>query len=132
RVAIVVFANMDATAAPGQIAGRIATAIFSAVDRESEQATDQAKRIFSDLQHGRIDRALLTSNASAYFSDQALADFASSLGPLGTPETFAANPQFFRGGMGGRTLHMRAGGKNLSLTTFTLTDGKLEQYQIAG
>jgi hypothetical protein len=34
--------------------------------------------------------------------------------------------------MVGRTFRIRAGGKSLALTTFTLPDGKLEQYQIAG
>ncbi|HEV3140038.1 MAG TPA: serine hydrolase domain-containing protein [Vicinamibacterales bacterium] len=132
RAAIVVFANMDATGAPGQIAGRIAAAIFGAVDRETQQATEQAKQIFDGLQHGRIERGLFSPNANAYFSEQALADFASSLGPLGAPESFTANPKFLRGGMIGHTFRIRAGGKNLSLTTYTLADGKLEQYQIAG
>jgi D-alanyl-D-alanine carboxypeptidase len=132
RAAIVVFANMDATGAPGQIAGRIASAIFAANDRETELATDQAKKIFADLQHGRIDRSLFSANANAYFSEQALADFAASLGPLGAPESFVANPKGFRGGMVGRSFRIRAGGKSLSLSTFTLPDGKLEQFQIAG
>lgn len=131
RAAIVVLANMDATPAPGQIASRIAAAIFTAADRETGQATEQAKEIFGDLQHGRIDRSLFSANANAYFSEQALADFAASLGPLGAPESFIASPKGFRGGMIAHSYRIRAGGKNLSLTTFILPDGKLEQYQIA-
>jgi CubicO group peptidase (beta-lactamase class C family) len=131
RAAIVVFANMDATAATGQIAGRIATVIFTAADRETELATEQAKKIFGDLQQGRIDRSLFSDNANAYFSQQALADFAASLGPLGSPDSFVANPKGFRGGMVARNYRVHAGGKNLSLTTFILPNGKLEQYQIA-
>jgi len=133
RAAIVVLVNMDATGAAGQIAGRVSSALFAgAADRETEEATAQAKKIFDELQHGLIDRALFSSNANAYFSAQALEDFASSLGPLGVPDSFTANPKFLRGGMVGRTFRIRAGGKNLSLTTFTLPDGKLEQFQIAG
>jgi hypothetical protein len=30
-----------------------------------------------------------------------------------------------------RAFRIKCGGKNLRLTTFTMTDGKLEQYQIA-
>ncbi|HEX6464009.1 MAG TPA: hypothetical protein VFZ98_06145, partial [Vicinamibacterales bacterium] len=131
RAAIVVFANMDATPAPGQIAGRIATAIFAATDKDTEQATEQARKIFADLQRGHIDRSLFSANANAYFSGQALADFAASLGPLGLPDSFVASPKGFRGGMTARNYRIRAGGKNLSLTTFILPDGKLEQYQIA-
>jgi CubicO group peptidase (beta-lactamase class C family) len=132
RAAIVVLVNMDATGAPGQIASRIATAIFTSTVRDTEQATEQAKKIFAGLQRGQIDRSLLSSNASAYFTPQALADFQTSLAPLGTPESFVADPNFLRGGMTGRTFRIRAGGKDLRLTTFTLPDGKLEQYQIAG
>ena len=131
HAAIVVLANMDATPATGLIASRIAAAIFTAADRETEQATEQAKNIFADLQHGHIDRSLFSVNANAYFSDQALADFSASLGPLGAPESFVAAPKGFRGGMIARSYRVRAGGKNLSLTTFILPDGKLEQYQIA-
>src|SRR5262249_22779504 len=115
RAAIVVFANMDATAATGQIAGRIATAIFTATDRETELATEQAKTIFNDLQHARIDRSMFSANGNAYFSEQALADFAASLGPLGSPESFVASPKGLRGGMVARNYRIRAGGKNLSL-----------------
>jgi len=131
RAAIVVLANMDATPATGQIASRIATAIFTATDRETELATEQAKKIFADLQRGHIDRSLFSANANAYFSEQALADFAASLGPLGSPDSFVASPKGLRGGMVARNYRIRAGGKNLSLTTFILPDGKLEQYQIA-
>ena len=131
RAAIVVLANMDATPATGQIASRIATAIFTATDRETEVATEQAKQIFADLQRGHIDRSLFSANANAYFSEQAVADFAASLAPLGVPDAFVASPKGFRGGMIARSYRIHAGGKNLSLTTFILADGKLEQYQIA-
>src|SRR5215471_5982187 len=131
HAAIVVLANMDATPATGQIASHIVTAIFTATDRETEQATEQAKKIFADLQHGHIDRSLFSANANAYFSEQALADFAASLGPLGVPDSFVASPKGFRGGMTARNYRIRAGGKNLVLSTFILPDGKVEQYQVS-
>ena len=131
RAAIVVFTNLDATAASSLIANRIAAAIFGTSDTETDQALTQAKQIFDGLQHGRIDRTLFSANANAYFTEQALADFASSLGPLGAPQEFTANPKRLRGGMVGRTFRIRAGGRVLTLTTYTLPDGKLEQFQIA-
>jgi CubicO group peptidase (beta-lactamase class C family) len=131
RTAIVVFANLDATGAPSQIAAGIASVIFGTADAATPKALDQAKRIFADLQHGRIDRALLSSNANAYFTAQAIADFAASLGPLGAATEFVQTSQGPRGGMVARSFRIRAGDKVLGLTTFTLTDGKLEQYQIA-
>jgi hypothetical protein len=74
---------------------------------------------------------LFSDNANAYFSDQALADFASSLGPLGAPTEVTQTRQSLRGGMTFRAFRIRCGQKSVALSTFTLPDGKLEQYQIA-
>ncbi len=131
HMAIVVVTNLDATGAPGQIANRIANALFGATDAATEKAVAQAKEILAGLQHGTINRALFSSNANAYFSAEAIADFASSLGPLGTPSDFTQTGQSLRGGMVERGFRIRCGQKTLALTTFTLPDGKLEQYQIA-
>jgi CubicO group peptidase (beta-lactamase class C family) len=131
RTAIVVFTNLDATGASGQIASGIASMLFSAPDVSSPAATEQARAIFAELQQGRIDRTLFSANANAYFSAQALADFAASLGPLGAVHEFVQVNQGLRGGMVSRVFRIRVGQKVLSLTTFTLPDGKLEQYQIA-
>jgi D-alanyl-D-alanine carboxypeptidase len=131
RAAVVVFTNLDATGTASTIGARIASLLFSTTDAETEHATAQARAIFEALQHGRIDRSLFTPNANAYFTDQALADFASSLGPLGAPTAFASQGRSLRGGMVSRSFVVRFPQKTLRLTTFTMPDGKLEQYQIA-
>ena len=133
RAAIVVLTNLDATGASSQILNRIAPLIVraGATDKDADAALAQAKAIFDGLQHGRIDRTLFTSNANAYFSDAALADFASGLGPLGPPQEFEQAGQSLRGGMVARSFRIKCGAKTLRLTTFTMPDGKLEQYQIA-
>ena len=133
RAAVVVLTNLDATGASSQLAGRIATLLFRATspDNAAAAALAQAKTIFEGLQRGRIDRALFTSNANAYFTDAALADFASGLGPLGSPQEFEQANQSLRGGMVARSFRIKCGAKTLRLTTFTMPDGKLEQYQIA-
>jgi CubicO group peptidase (beta-lactamase class C family) len=131
HAAVVVVTNLDATGASGQIAGRIAGALFAATDAATDKAVAQAKAIFARLQRGSIDRTLFSDNANAYFTDQALADFASSLGPLGTPTEFTQAGQSLRGGMVLRQFRIRCGQRTVVLTTFTLPDGKLEQYQIA-
>jgi len=133
RAAIVVLTNLDATGASSQILNRIAPLLFkaSATDKEVDAALAQAKTIFDGLQHARIDRSLFTPNANAYFSDAALADFASGLGPLGPPQEFEQAGQSLRGGMVARSFRIKCGARSLRLTTFTMPDGKLEQYQIA-
>ena len=131
RAAIVVLTNLDATSASEQIAGRIRSLLFATTDAGTQKALDEMRKIFEGLQRGQIDRSLFTSNANAYFSEQALQDFASSLGPLGTLQEFVQQAQSLRGGMTLRRYRIRFAQKALSLTTFIMPDGKLEQYQIA-
>jgi D-alanyl-D-alanine carboxypeptidase len=131
RVAIVVLTNLDATGASEQIASGIAKTLFASTDPATPKTTEQMRKIFDELQKGRIDRAQFTSNANAYFDDQAIKDFASSLGPLGTPQEFAQSGQSLRGGMTLRRYRIKFPNKTLRLTTFIMPDGKIEQYQIA-
>jgi hypothetical protein len=67
------------------------TVLFRCSFQQNDPATpatlEQAKNIFDGLQHGTIDRSLFSDNANAYFSEQALQDFASGLAPLGTPNS---------------------------------------------
>ena len=131
RAAIVVQTNIDANGASGQIAQRIATLLFASNDPAIPATTAQMQKIFEGLQHGQIDRSLFTSNANAYFDDQALKGFASSLGPLGTWQEFVQASQSLRGGMTLRRYRIRFPQKTVILTTFIMPDGKIEQYQIA-
>ena len=96
-----------------------------------EEATAQAKKIFEGLQKGTIDRALFTENANAYFSEEALRDFASSLKPLGAPKSFTQSAAGLRGGMTRRRFKIAFEKRTLDLTTYSLPDGKLEQYMVA-
>jgi D-alanyl-D-alanine carboxypeptidase len=131
RAAVVVFTNLDATGASTQIASRIAKALFASTDPATQAALDESKKIFAGLQKGTIDRSLFTSNANAYFSDQALRDFAASLGPLGTPQDFTQAAQSLRGGMVLRRYTVKFPQKTFGITTFWMPDGKLEQYIVA-
>ena len=131
RAAVVVLTNQDAASAAGPIAGGIAPLLFATNDPATPTKLEQAKKIFSDLQQGKIDRSLFTSNANAYFSDQALQDFAAGLGPLGTPQSFTQASQGLRGGMTLRVYIVRFPQKVLRAWTYEMPDGKLEQYQIA-
>jgi len=132
RAAIVVFCNIypGAAEAPAQITERVAAVIFAPADTETVQALDQARRIFADLQKGKIDRALFTPSANAYFSDEVLSDYASSLKPLGKPTEFVQVAQSLRGGMTCCTFRIRCGARALAVSTQVLPDGRIEQYLI--
>jgi D-alanyl-D-alanine carboxypeptidase len=129
--AIVVLTNQDAAPASGAIANQISTILFATEDKLADSRTAQARAIFDGLQHGAIDRSLLTSNLNAYFSDQALKDFASSLGPLGTPTAFTQTRTALRGGMTYRSYRVSFPNRTIRVWTYEMPDGKLEQYQVA-
>jgi len=131
RAAVVVFANMDGSSAPGLIASQIAPLLLAeAEDPQAAQQLEQARRIFSGLQEGKIDRALLNPDADAYFTPQVLQDAAASLKPLGAPESFRQSSVELRGGMTYRHFQIGFKGNSLHLSTFTTVDGKLAQYLI--
>ena len=128
RAAIIVFTNLDATDASSQISTKIAASIFTASDPGRQEALARAKEIFAALQRGRIDRSLFTSNANAYFSDEAIHDFAATLRPLGSPKEFTQAGQSLRGGMTARRYKVVTPKKTLRISTFWMPDGKIEQY----
>ncbi len=129
--AVCVLVNLDATGASSMIAKKVREVLFSSAGDGREEATAQAKAIFEGLRKGKIDRALFTDDANAYFDAQALRDFESSLGPLGAPTSFTQTQQGLRGGMTRRRFRIEAGKRKLDLTTFTTPEGKLEQYMVA-
>jgi CubicO group peptidase (beta-lactamase class C family) len=131
KAAIVVLTNQDAASAAEDIADHIAALIFDTTDPATPAKLERAKKIFEGLQDGTIDRSQFTDNANAYFSEQALKDFASTLGPLGRPKSFVQVHQGLRGGMILRVYIANFGGKALRAWSYEMPDGRLEQYQIA-
>ena len=131
RAAVAVLVNLDATNASEQIASRVGKMLLEAPDAGSGTPVELARRVFEGLQRGRIERSLLTANANAYFSDQALADCAASLAPLGAPKAFTQQARSSRGGMVFQRYRAAFAKRTLRITTFTMPDGKLEQYMIA-
>ena len=131
QAAVVVLTNLDASAAAGQIAKKIEPLLFPEQDKNMAERLGLARKIFEGLQHGRIDRSLLTANCSDYFTGQAIRDFAESLGPLGAPEEFNQTSHSDRGGMGFRAYLVKFhSGKAVRITVRDMPDGKIEQYQI--
>jgi CubicO group peptidase (beta-lactamase class C family) len=131
RVAVAVLTNQDAAGAAGDIARGIAPLLLASDDPQTPAKLERARTIFEGLQHGTIDRSLFTDNANFYFSEQALKDFASGLGPLGTPQEFTQTRQALRGGMTLRVYQIKFPNKLLRAWTYEMPDGKLEQYQVA-
>ena len=127
-VAVAVLTNQDAVGAASTIARLAAPALLAA---SANPAETQALALYHDLQTGHVDRTLLAPNLSDYFTAEALADFQSSLAPLGDPLTFRQTSERLRGGMTFHAFQIVYPNKRLTLTTYTYPDGKLEQYLIA-
>jgi CubicO group peptidase (beta-lactamase class C family) len=130
--AVAVLTNLDGTRAPSAVTNAIAPLLLSEKeDPQAAQQLEQARRIFSQLQEGTVDRSLLTSDANYYFTPQVLADAASSLKPLGAPTVFEQTSRTLRGGMTLRNFQIGfSAGTVLNLTTFSVADGKFAQYLI--
>ena len=126
--AVAVLTNQDAVGAAISIARLAAPVVAGYPLTPPEQ---QALGIYRGLQQGRIDRSLLSPNLNDYFTPQAIADFQSSLAPLGEPLTFRQTATELRGGMTFRVFSIVYPNQRLELTTYTYPDGKLEQYLIA-
>ena len=130
--AVVVFTNRDGSPAAFSITDQIGPLLLAEKqDPQAAQQLEQARHLFADLQDGKIDRSVLTSDADAYFTPQVLADASSSLKSLGVPESFEQTGFGQRGGMTYRRFRIRfAAGKTLDLSTFSESDGKFAQYLI--
>src|SRR5208283_1784863 len=126
--AVAVLTNQDAIGAAGTIARLVAPIVAGYPLAPAEQ---QALDIYRGLQQGKIDRSLLAPNLSDYFTSQAIADFQSSLAPLGEPLSLRQTEIEQRGGMTFRVFVIAYPDRQLELTTYTYPDGKLEQYLIA-
>ncbi|HUA99965.1 MAG TPA: serine hydrolase domain-containing protein [Terracidiphilus sp.] len=126
--AVAVLTNQDAVSAAITIAHLIAPVIAGYKLSPAEQ---QALAIYKGLQQGQLDRRQLAPNLDAYFTPEAVADYESSLAPLGEPLSFRQTETAQRGGMTFRVFSIVYPERRLVLTTYTYPDGKLEQYLIA-
>ena len=131
RAAVVVLANADFGSVQHQIADQIEALLFPAAPANEakttpaapstpppppvvdEQALAMAHQLTAQLRAGELDRALLTVDANAYFSQAALDDYRTSLAALGEPTSFI------------QLRHDVIGGLNASLYELTWPDRKL-------
>ncbi len=136
KLAIAVLTNQEASTAASDIARAIGTLLLGkgkppATAPTPEEA--QLKGILSGLAARKIDRGLFTPDANFYFSDETLDDFALSLKPLGAIASVAKRSESLRGGMTYRSFEVQfAEGTSVTVSTYTMKDGKLEQLLVEG
>jgi len=128
RAAITVLTNDDVGNAASAIADRLVPLLFEGDDRRKAESEARARRILESLRRGRIDRALFSENANAYFTEDALRDYAAGLKKLGAPRTVEQTVQRQRGGMTYRAFDARTRKKTLEIWERDLPDGRIEQF----
>jgi D-alanyl-D-alanine carboxypeptidase len=128
RGAIVVLTNEDSIDAPELIAQKLVPLLFSNAAAGKEE--DEARVVFEQLQQGKIDRAKFTDNGNAYFTQQALEDFASGLQKLGKPESFVEMMTNERGGMTFRQFFVSFANSSVEVWERVMPDGKIEQFEV--
>jgi len=135
KVAITVLTNEMATPAAGMLAHAIAPMLLGPTEGTQSPAEKQALDILTALQAGHLDRKLFTDYCNAYFSKEAIDDFASSLSPLGKPVSISTKSEELRGGMTFRTFAVQfanpvAHPTHVTISTYVMPDGKLEQFLV--
>lgn len=137
NAAIVVFTNADFSGAVETITEGIEKIVLDNPERvlmnEGDRLRD-VRLVYDSIIGGQVDRAKFTPNLNYYFTAQVLADYRSSLSPLGEPTAITIQrPPRLRGGFINRnfTLHY-ARGRNLTLVTYAEPgpNGRWEQFMI--
>jgi len=130
KIAVAVLTNQDASSAAGDIGKQVSALLLKAANPNDPKQDELLRKVYDGLQQSKIDRSLFTDNANAYFTAQALNDYADSLGPLGAPEAFTQTRSSLRGGMTERVYDVKYPTKHLAIIIYELPDGKIEQYLV--
>jgi CubicO group peptidase (beta-lactamase class C family) len=129
--AVVVLSNQDGMNLVSSLADEISRMAFApgqAAGGDPEIA--KVRGIVEALEKGRIDRALFTSNANFYFTETALTDIRNSLAGLGKLKSVTLAVERLRGGMTFRVYHAEFEKRNMTLSTYWMPDGKIEQFMV--
>ncbi|MBV8553110.1 MAG: beta-lactamase family protein [Acidobacteriaceae bacterium] len=130
NIGIVVLSNEDGVNLIGPVTQQIASALLDPENAVAEKQDRQVHSILEGLQQGRIDRALFTANANAYFTDLALNDYRASLAPLGRLEVLSRQSRSLRGGMTHLSYRAHFQMNTVLLNIYIMPDGKFEQFLV--
>jgi D-alanyl-D-alanine carboxypeptidase len=126
-IAVAVCSNEDGISVVSPLARQIEELLLGTA---SGQELGQVRGILEGFQGGKIDRALFTSDANAYFNDTVLQDFAASLQALGKLQAVTKTSEELRGGMTHRSYRAQFEKKTVLLNIYLMPDGKYEQFLV--
>lgn len=126
--AIVVLTN-GCGATTSKVTGEIEAILFPAEsDPAAAAALTKVRNLIVQLQTGHPDRGVMSEGLNAYFNEQAVADFTTSLRPLGDVESIVEKRSLHRGGLIYRYFSVKTASKNFGVSTYFTPDGKLDQF----
>ena len=142
HAAIAVLTNQEASDAASDIARQIAPLILASTaaptPADPAKATADAfaphlQTILTGLEKGNIDRSLFTADCNDYFDATAIADYQSSLTPLGAITSVTTGHASLRGGMTFSSYRVAfSNGTIIMVTVYLEPDGKIEQLLVVG
>jgi hypothetical protein len=131
KLAVAVLTNQDASEAATDIANKVRDVVFRAITPASVASDQRVKQTLLGLADKKLDRATLTANLNSYFTDEAIAEYADTLRPLGTLDAVEQSSTGRRGGMTFRRYKAKYGDKAMSISVYETDDGKLEQFLLS-
>ena len=140
HAAVAVLTNQEASEAASEIARQITPLILppapaapATTPSIADAFAPQLQAILTGLQKGTIDRTLFTADCNAYYDATALADYRSSLAPLGTITAVTPGHSSLRGGMTFASYRVAfSTGTTVLVTVYLEPDGKIEQLLVIG
>ena len=131
REAVVVLTNQDASRAASVIGNQVAQIAFGiAPAQPKDAAAALVLSTLNGLAKGQLETAKMNANLQSYFSPQVVADYKTSLAALGAPLGLRERKHEDRGGMVFHVYDVTYPGKNVTVTTYELPDGTLDQLLI--
>jgi D-alanyl-D-alanine carboxypeptidase len=131
NAAVAVVSNEDGVNLVGPVARQIAATLLLPENPEGKpKDTAVVRKVVEGLREGKIERALFTSNANAYFTTEALGDLRGSLTKLGKLKGVTLGNENLRGGMTHRSYRAEFEKKTLNLNIYVTADGKYEQFMV--
>ena len=135
--AIIVFTNADFSEATDTITEGIEKIVLDSPEpsltNEGDRLSD-VRAVYGMLGSGSVDPSKFTAHLNYYFNPATLADYRSSLSPLGTPTSITiTRPPRLRGGFVNRNYAVHyAGHPDLKLVTYAEpgANGRWEQFMV--
>ncbi len=131
HAAVVVLTNQDASRAAQVIANQIAQIAFGiAPTQPKDPASALVLSQLGLLAQGRIDSSKMNANLLSYYTPAVIADYKASLSKLGAPLGLRERAHEDRGGMVFHIYEVTYPGRNVTVTTYEMPDGMLDQLLI--